>query len=29
LALHMEESPNRFKDIWEADYIDTEMAIVK
>jgi hypothetical protein len=29
LALHMEESPDRFKDIWEADYIDTEMAVIK
>jgi len=28
LALHMHESPDSFKDIWEADYIDAEMAQV-
>ena len=28
LALHMHESPDSFKDIWEADYIDAEMATV-
>jgi len=26
LALHMHESPSEFRDIWEADYIDAELA---
>lgn len=26
LGLHMHESPDTYKDIWEADYIDAEMA---
>ena len=28
LALHMSESPTEYKDIWEADYIDAELATV-
>lgn len=27
LALHMSESPTEYKDIWEADYIDAELAL--
>ena len=28
LALHMYESPTEFRDIWEADYIDEDLAAV-